>query len=276
MEQSNKSIHDLQKEQNHLGKELQEHVSTLTASFKSEQGLSLQLIEAKEAGFRLKEQLCVSNDSLAEARNAIMSLQIAEEAQSQEVANMRAELLTLRAQPVADPHSVTRLKEIESHYSQLQREFLRLQRDLEARNEQVQRQQEEAFEKQSRLAALEIQLDEAAAQSAKLEDWKSKYEVEANKRYESLKSQLLKSSEAERNLMAKNNAAAMGVVQRQKATAEERSQELEQYIKTINSEKENEFRELKDYITALHTAKDNEVGSLIHESVAETQHSLTE
>ena len=231
LEQSNTAVDAIRMKQEQLGQILQESLTTLVTNVRSERDISNQLAEAQLNISNLKIQLEVGEHTLTEARESILSLRGVEEAHKQEIADMQA---AHRNQPATDPAITSRLEAVELEYGQLQHRFASLQRDLAEKCQEAQRQHEELKEKESCVKVLNIQLNQAKLGLRTLEEVKSACELEASKRYECLKSQLHKTTNAERELLGNAHAAAMESLERQKAAADDKFQQLEDFVKTVN------------------------------------------
>ena len=234
LEQSNTAVDVIRTEQTHLGQILQESLTTLVANVRTEQDISNQLAEARLNISNLKMQVEAGEHTLTEAREVILSLRGVEAAHKQEIADMQAELFTHRNQSAADPAITSRLEAVELEYAELQQKFVSLQQDLAEKCQEAQCQHEELIEKESCLKVLNIQLDQAKLGLRTLEEVKSACELEASKRYECLKSQLHKTTNAERELLGNAHAAAVESLERQKAAADDKFQQLEDFVKTVN------------------------------------------
>ena len=204
------------------------------ANVRSEQDTSDQLAEAQLHISDLKMQLEAGERTLTEAREVILSLRGVEAAQKQEITDMQAELFAHRSQPAADPAITTRLELVELQCAQVQQQSAVLQQELAEKCEEAQRQHEELVEKENCLQVLNIQLNQAKLGLRTLEEVKSACELEASKRYECLKSQLHKTTNAERELLGNAHAAVVEALERQKASADDKFQQLEDFVKTVN------------------------------------------
>ena len=235
LEQSNTTVDTIRTEQKQLGQMLHERLTPLVANVRSEQDVSNQLAEAQLNMSNLKMQLEASEHTLTEAREVILSLRGAEAAHNQEIADMQAELFTYRARPTADPEITSRLEAVELQYAQLQHKSTTLQQDLAEKCEEAQRQHEELVEKESCINMLNVQLNQTKLNLRTSEEIKSTCELEASKRYECLKSQLYKTTNAERELLGNAHAAVVESLERQKATVDDKFQQLEMFVKTVNA-----------------------------------------
>lgn len=212
----------------------------LKASIKTEQNLSEQVVDLREIRATVKERLQASETALAESRHTVIGLQRKEEQLNQEIMILKGEVLALRAQPSEDADVVTRLREIESLNLDLETEAARMLGDASEHANQAKSFDERAVIMQNQIEELTSQLEATKLQSRRLEKEKSSCEELANKKYESLKSQLLEATNAERAILTNDQSIVLEKLHRQKALAESKAKASAEEAGRLKAEKDIE------------------------------------
>ncbi|MCJ1435994.1 hypothetical protein MMC27_005372 [Xylographa pallens] len=248
-----------------LDRHIQKQLDNLKTSIKGEQTLSEQILDLREMKAAMRERLQASETSLAEARQAIIGLQGKEQYLETNVSALKAEILSLRAQPTEDPTTIDHVRQIESRNSDLEVTLSRKHEELSGSEDRLQRITADATEKQKLIDGLTSQVDEAKVTIRVLEKQKAGCEKQANIKYEGLKSQLLEASNAERAILADENLAKVEKLERLRSTAEKKATKAEEEMgrlragKEIQSKKLEEFQEKLGSLTLQIQSRDKEV-----------------
>ena len=230
----------LKRNMNRQMENLQEHIV-------KEQNLAVQVTDLRETKAALTARLQGNEDALAEARQVIMNLQAKEQSLCDQLVGLKAEVLSfqevVRETQAIKSHlhqSELRSSELEAEVARLSNSFAMQASLLEEGNGKVKALQDNAV-------LLELQVKEGETKASKLEEEKAACDVRVNEKYESLKSQLLQTENAERKSFKKEQAKTLLGMQRKEAVLEGIAKKLEEEVKELKVARAREVKKLVPY-----------------------------
>ena len=211
----------------------------------NEQSLAVQVTDLQESKAALTERLQGNEIALAEAQKVTESLQAREQSLGDQVAGLKAEVLNLQERPTETEAIKTRLHQSEIRNSELEAEVARLSSRFSVQASLLEQSNAKVTALQDNASLLEAQLNEGKTRASKLEEEKATCEVQVNAKYESLRSQLLKATNAERKILADKQSTKLMQLEHKKTASESKARKLEEEVKELKVARAREVKSIE-------------------------------